>query len=75
MVITSYDYVMSYYNDVCACDSENDYFVEVSAREDPVRSLPLAISAIYERHEVNSYMVLRAGLASTCRIYSREATN
>ena len=38
-----------------------DNFVEVSAREDAVRSLPLAISAIYERHEVNSYMVLRAG--------------
>ena len=57
MVITSYDYVMSYYNDVCACDSVNDYFVEVSVREDPVRSLPLAISAIYERHEVNSYRV------------------
>ena len=45
--------------DACACDSNT--FVEVSAREDPVRSLPLAISAIYERHEVNSYMVLRAG--------------
>ena len=55
MVITSYDYVMSYYNDVCACDSVNDYF-KVSAREDPVRSLPLAISAIYERHEVNCYI-------------------
>ena len=38
-----------------------DNFVEVSAREDPVRSLPLANSAIYERHVVNSYMVLRAG--------------
>ena len=32
-----------------------DNFVEVSAREDPVRLLPLAISAIYEWHEVNSY--------------------
>ena len=32
-----------------------DNFVEVSAREDPVRSLPLAISTIYEWHEVNSY--------------------
>ena len=29
----------------------------VGVREDPVRSLPLAISAIYERHEVNSYRV------------------
>ena len=62
MMITSYDYVMGYCNDVCACDLKTiDNFVEVSAREDPVRSLPLAISATYERHEVNSYMVLRAG--------------
>ena len=29
-------------------------FVEVSVREDPVWSLPLAVSAIYKRHEVNS---------------------
>jgi len=38
MMITSYDYVMSYCNDVCASDSEtiDKNFVEVSVREDPV---------------------------------------
>ena len=38
MMITSYDYVMSHCNDVCASDSEtiDKNFVEVSVREDPV---------------------------------------